>query len=139
MKFLTVLVAGATLAACAAPSSSSAPPSHPASTKDLASHLLVSDWVNGDDAKLALRTGVLVVQADGCVGMRLNESEEPVLLNWPSGSMLASDGSAVIGESGRRFDIGKEIGLGGGFGNTRIPKQCSESVWGGVFDVQQPL
>lgn len=44
-----------------------------------------------------------------------------------------------MGLSGRLFAFGTEIGLGGGFGHVTVPPDCDPTMWGGVYDVQQPL
>lgn len=113
-----------------------AKPTPPAST---ASHLMVGDWVNGDDAMLALINGVLVTQPDGCVGIQVPGAPKPVLLNWPAGSKLSADATSIRGLSGKQFRIGDEVGLGGGFGGRAVPSECDASSWGSVFEVQQPV
>lgn len=104
-----------------------------------APHLFLSDWKNGDDGMLALRTGVLIVQADGCVGLRPDGMGQPALLRWPAGTRLAEDGKGVVGLSGKRIDFGQETGLGGGFAGATLPSHCDASRWGGVYEIQQPL
>lgn len=105
-----------------------------------ATRLLVGHWKNGDDGMLALALGVLLVQQDGCVGLRRDgNGRRPTLLHWPAGTRLADDGKAVIGLSGKRLEFGQETGLGGGFGGAKLPDECDASRWGGVFEVQQPL
>lgn len=90
---------------------------------------------------LAQYSGVLIRQSDGCVGLRaFNDSKsKPTLLRWPAGTRLSEDGGAVVGLSGKRFAFDASIGLGGGFGNVSVPSECDSSLWGGVYDVQQPL
>ncbi len=88
---------------------------------------------------LALTNGVLIKQADGCVGLKNSSGRKPVLLRWPAGTTLATDESAVIGLSGAKFPFDSEIGFGGGYGGMPVPGECSSQLWGGVFEVQQPL
>lgn len=104
-----------------------------------APHLLLSKWKNGDDAMLALGNGTLVAQDDGCVGMRPDGGGKPVVLRWPAGTRLAPDGTAVVGESGKRIEFGQRTGFGGGFSGAKLPNECSAARWGGVYEVQQPL
>lgn len=108
-------------------------------TAPVASRLVVSDWVNGDDGMLALMAGVLVAQPDGCVGLRVPGAPKPVLLSWPAGSTLSDDATSVRGSSGRQFELGAEVSLGGGFGGRDLPAGCDGSSWSGVFEIQQPL
>ena len=131
----TVILA---VAGCAAPANADAEPSasRPA---PVASHLLVSDWVNGDDGMLALANGVLVAQRDGCVGLRVPGAPKPALLSWPAGSRLSDDGTSVRGSSGRQLRLGDEVSLGGGLGLRDLPAECDRSSWSGVFEIQQPL
>lgn len=88
---------------------------------------------------LSLETGVLVLQSDGCVGLRLPGGQRPVMLRWPAGTQLSDDGQAVVGLSGKRLPFGDLVGVGGGFGGAPLPAECDASLWGGVFEVQQPL
>ena len=71
----------------------------PASSSPAAAHLIVTSWRNGDDAMNALKSGVLIKQADGCVGLGAPEGSKskPVLLRWPAGTRLSEDGKAVVG------------------------------------------
>lgn len=130
-----VLAAGLSLVACSQGDGrpvASAPSSQ-------AIHLLVTNWRNGDDAMLSLRSGVLTKLADGCVGLRVSSESKLVLLRWPAGTRLSDDGKAVVGSSGKRFAFGAEVGFGGGFGLVTVPTECDSSSWSGVFDIQQPL
>ncbi|MCZ2404206.1 hypothetical protein IV498_13710 [Paenarthrobacter sp. Z7-10] len=102
-------------------------------------HLVVTNWRNGDDGMLALHSGVLVKLPDGCVGMRDAAQSKPVLLRWRAGTALSADGTAVVGSSGERFDFDSEIGMGGGFGGAPVPSECESSLWAGVYEIQQPL
>lgn len=129
-----VSVVGLSLAGCAR-----ADARHVASVSSApATHLVVTNWHNGDDAMLSLRAGVLTMLSDGCVGLA-NPSEKPVLLRWPAGTRLSEDGKAVMGPSGKRFAVDTEVGFGGGFGLVTVPSECDSSLWAGVFDIQQPL
>lgn len=113
----------------------------PASSSPAAAHLVVTSWRNGDDAMLALRSGVLIKQPDGCVGLGALEGSKstPILLRWPAGTRLSEDGKAVVGLSGKRFAFDSVVGVGGGFGLVTVPSECDSSLWGGVYDVQEPL
>lgn len=113
----------------------------PASSSPAAAHLIVTSWRNGYDAMLAQYSGVLIKQSDGCVGLGAlnNPKSKPVLLRWPAGTRLSEDGKAVVGLSGKRFAFDASVGLGGGFGHVSVPSECDSSLWGGVYDVQQPL
>jgi hypothetical protein len=112
----------------------------PASSSPAAAHLIVTDWRNGDDAMLALEHGVLIVQSDGCVGLRTRDPKsKPKLLRWPAGTHLSEDGRAVVGSSGERFAFDTEVEFGGGYGGVPVPSECDSSLWAGVFEVQQPL
>jgi hypothetical protein len=93
------------------------------------------------DAMLALRSGVLIKLSDGCVGLRAPDGSKskPILLRWPAGTRLSEDGKAVVGSSGKRLAFDALVGLGGGFGLVTVPSECDSSLWGGVYDVQQPL
>lgn len=90
---------------------------------------------------LALRSGVLIKQSDGCVGLRAPDGSKskPILLRWPAGTRLSEDGKAVVGSSGKFIAFDALVGLGGGFGLVTVPSECDSSLWGGVYDVQQPL
>ncbi|MET3934129.1 hypothetical protein ABIE00_002175 [Arthrobacter sp. OAP107] len=90
---------------------------------------------------LAQYSGVLIKQSDGCLGLgALNDPKsKPKLLRWPAGTRLSEDGKAVVGLSGKRLAFDLVVGLGGGFGNVSVPSECDSSLWGGVYDVQQPL
>ena len=113
----------------------------PASSSPGAAHLIVTSWRNGDDAMLAQYSGVLIKQSDGCVGLgALNDPKsKPKLLRWPAGTRLSEDGKAIVGLSGKRLAFDSVVGLGGGFGNVSVPSECDSPLWGGVYDVQQPL
>lgn len=91
---------------------------------------------------LAQYSGVLIAQADGCVGLGGSNGSRshPILLRWPAGTRLSEDRKAVVGLSGKRLAFDTEVGLGGGFGLVSVPPECDSSSWGGgVYDVQQPL
>lgn len=88
---------------------------------------------------LAQQSGVLIMLSDNCVGLRVPDKSKPKLLRWPAGTSLSEDGKAVVGSSGTHFALGAETGFGGGFGLVSVPSECDSSLWGGVFDVQQPL
>lgn len=126
------------LAACSLEPAANTQPAPSAST---AVHLIVTDWRNGDDAMLAQYSGVLITQSDGCVGLGGSDRSKsnPILLRWPDGTHLSEGGKGVVGLSGRLFAFGTEIGLGGGFGHVTVPPDCDPTMWGGVYDVQQPL
>lgn len=113
----------------------------PASSSPATAHLIVTSWRNGDDAMLAQYSGILITQSDGCVGLgaRDGSKSKPVLLRWPAGTRLSQDGKAVEGSSGKRFAFDTEVGFGGGFGHIPVPPECDPSLWGRIFDVQQPL
>ena len=127
-----------TVAGCAAHSRSTTMAAPPQTTSTSA-HLMVSDWVNGDDAMLALTYGTLATGADGCVGLQVRGARKSVLVNWPAGSELTADGLAVHGSTGTLYRMGAEVGLGGGFGLRPLPAGCDPSLWSSVFEVQQPL
>lgn len=140
MKVLPYVISTLLLAVggCATPATADNDVS--ASTRNpVASHLIVSDWVNGDDGMLALNTGELVTQPDGCVGLQVPGAPKPILLSWPAGSSLSDDAKSVLGSSGKQYRFGDTMGLGGGFGGRAAPRECDRSSWGGVFEVQQPL
>ncbi|MBT2520010.1 hypothetical protein [Arthrobacter sp. ISL-28] len=115
--------------------------STPASNSPATAHLIVTSWRNGDDAMLAQNSGTLTKLSDGCVGLRaLNDPKsKPVLLRWPAGTRLSEDGKAVVGSSSKRFAFDSVVGPGGGFGHVSVPSECDSSLWGGVYDVQEPL
>ena len=104
-----------------------------------APHLLVGDWKNGDDAMLAMRGGVLIVQDDGCVGMRPEGGGNPAVIRWPAGTRLAPDGKAVIGKGGTRIEFGKVTAFGGGFAGKTLPAECDGALWGSVYELQDPI
>jgi hypothetical protein len=133
-----VVFMGLNLAGCSLePAANTAP----TSSSPTAAHLIVTDWRNGDEAMNALRSGVLITDSDGCVGLGVPDgsASKPVLLRWPAGTSLSEDGKAVVGLSGKRLAFGSVIGVGGGFGLVTVPSDCDSSLWGGVYDVQQPL
>lgn len=113
----------------------------PVSSSPAAAHLIVTSWRNGDDAMNALRSGVLLKQSDGCVGLGAHNDpkSKPALLRWPAGTRLSEDGKAVVGLSGKRLAFDSVVGVGGGFGHVSVPSECDSSLWSGVYDVQEPL
>lgn len=133
-----MMLMGLNLAAC---SLEPAANTTPGSSSPTAAHLIVTDWRNGDDAMLAQYSGVLIKQSDGCVGLGVpaGSKSRPILLRWPAGTSLAEDGKAVLGLSGKRFGFDTVVGLGGGFGHVTVPPDCDSTMWGSVYDVQQPL
>ncbi|MBD1544451.1 hypothetical protein G9E11_19850 [Arthrobacter sp. IA7] len=135
---IAVLVMGLNLAACSLEPTADI---EPAASSLAVAHLIVTDWRNGDDAMLAQYSGVLIKQSDGCVGLGVpaGSKSRPILLRWPAGTSLAEDGKAVLGLSGKRFAFDTVVGLGGGFGHVTVPPDCDSSMWGSVYDVQQPL
>lgn len=126
------------LASCSQGSATDTVPTS-ATASAVSAHLIVTGWRNGDDAMLAQQSGVLIIQPDHCVGLRIPSKSKPVLLRWPEGTTLSEDGKAVVGSSGKHFSFDTEVGFGGGYGLGTIPSECDSSMWSGVFEVQQPL
>jgi hypothetical protein len=101
--------------------------------------LPTSDWAPGDPANLALLTGTLTLEANGCVVVDAGGGALTAVV-WPRGTtgrktaggaveILAPDGSVAAA-------TGDRVAVGGGAGGTPVPNPCV-TAYGGAFVVMQ--